>query len=140
MTQRPRKPLASVLDSILPSKEPHLEFDCNLLRIQRLKPRKEAIPDYLGQQWVGGFSQPGAQLTRIIHDASAAIAHPKQVESLESIKVSDSRAKINRMALDFASAGATHLDAPLRRPGGRARRLSPSTYCSSAPRSFAAPP
>ncbi len=33
------------------------------------------------------------------------------MESLESFKVSDSRAKINRMALDFASAGATHLAA-----------------------------
>ena len=50
-------------------------------------------------------------LARIIHDASAAIAHPKQVKSLESTEASDSRAKINRMALDFASAGATHLAA-----------------------------
>ncbi len=64
-------------------------------------------------------------LARIIHDASAAIAHPKQVTSLESTEVSDSRAKSNRMALDFASAGATHLAAPLRRPGGRARRSVP---------------
>ncbi len=63
----------------------------------------------------------GLTLARIIHERfccppvalgrATGTRHPQQVKSLESTEVPDSRAKINRMALDFASAGATHLAA-----------------------------
>jgi hypothetical protein len=53
-------------------------------------------------------------------NASTAIADPKHFINRESSEASYSRAKINRMALDFASTVATRLHAHCTAAGGLA--------------------
>ena len=69
--------------------------------------------------------------------ASAAIADTEQLKGRESPEAFYSRAKINRMALDLASAVATHLPALWTAGMRECSPLSPSTYCfeyASVPR------
>src|SRR5688572_3835574 len=61
--------------------------------------------------------------------ASAAISNSKQLINRESSEASYSRAKINRMALDLASAGATRLHAHCTAGTRAGSPLSRSTYC-----------